>query len=141
MARYWFHAYTPETWTDARSKGFKEEVYFYKPKSKNIMPGDILICYLAGAREGYCTFWGLLKVDGEIHESGGRFLASQQPMLMLDDPRTGPRYNDPEIWEVIRSELKIKNFQAWGTFVQSEPSPLPEDLSKIIEEKLRARAP
>lgn len=139
MVQYWFHAYLPEKFVDAQRTGNKE-AYFNKRKPEMPQSEDVLVCYIAADPETYKSkyrkFWGTLKVLTDPRVINEKIWISTQPILTLKDPSLGIRFDDQKIWSIIRQGLKIKNRQAWGTFVQREPCKLPDNIGKIIQEEL-----
>lgn len=140
MVRYWFHAYTPETFTIAQ-RTENREAYFNKEKQNMPEIGDILVCYIAEPRKyqsKYRRFWGLLDIKTAPRKYEGKFWVSTESKTVLKDPSLGIRFDDPKIWPLIKQSLKIKNSLAWGAFVQREPSELQDRrLCKIIEVELK----
>jgi hypothetical protein len=136
MARYWFHAYTPEAFYKAEDNGFNE-VFFYPKKIKkamSIQKDDIIIGY----RTKVCRFWGTLKV-------------SKSPFMKGRDPKIYAGTETIDVWYTTTSEgikcdkeiltlIGEKNGHALGNFVHREPNLLKNGAKTIELIKKRAQS-
>lgn len=137
MSQYWLDLFTPETWEEARSAGFKISGFRETRWSivSRIEPGDLLICYITKISR----FSGILEVISKPYvdkEKAGQVwrhdsfpcLMDVKPIITLDFLHSIPTN------EVIP---KLSISPKWGGLVRGSPKLIPFSDGEIIRNMLK----
>lgn len=136
MTQYWLNLFSPETWEESRSDGFKISGFRESrwPIVSKIKPGDLLICYITKISR----FSGILKVISKPYMNKEKArkvwkhdsfpsLINVKPIITLDFLHSIPTS------EVI-SKLSISH--KWGGIVRGSPNRIPFRDGEIIRSVL-----
>jgi len=144
MVDYWLDLFTPETWEEARERGFKVTGFRLSrwPIVAKIKQGDFFICYLTKLSR----LCGVLKAVSQPYKNAEKAaqiwkhdsfpcLIDVEPIVTLDFLHSVPR-------EEIVPKLSIA--PKWGGLIRGSPRRIPFEDGELIRrtlEKSRAEYP
>jgi len=136
MASYWLDLFTPETWEEARQRGFRVTGFRLSRWGmvSKIKPGDFFVCYLTKLSR----FCGVLKAISEPYKDEDKSkkiwkydsfpcLIDVEPLVTLDILHSVPK-------DEVTPRLSIAT--KWGGIVRGSPNRIPFDDGELIKEIL-----
>ena len=136
IADYWLDLFTPETWEEARERGFKITGFRLSRWStvSKIKPGDLFVCYLTKLSR----ICGILKATSQPYKDEAKAaqvwkhdsfpcLVGVEPIVALDILHSIPR-------EEIVPGLSIA--AKWGGIIRGSPVRIPFEDGELIRKTL-----
>jgi hypothetical protein len=135
---YWLDLWTPETWEEARERGFKITGFRSSRRStvSKIKPGDLFVCYLTKLSR----FCGVLKAKSEPYNDPDKAsqiwkhasfpcLIDVEPLVTLDFLHSVPS-------EEIVPKLSIAG--KWRGIIRGSPARIPFEDGELIRKALES---
>jgi predicted RNA-binding protein len=136
MVNYWLDLFTPETWEEARARGFKVTGFRSSRWSlvSKIQPGDLFVCYLTK----YSRLCGILEAVSQPYQDDNKakqiWKGESFPCLIDVEPLTtfDPLHSVPR--DQIIPKLSIAD--KFGGIIRGSPNRIPFDDGELIRKTL-----